>query len=64
MGKTSPILGLEPQILGVLEDGEKTSRGIAAALNIEEKQLLETIRRMLEDGKLMVGKQNKYGIKH
>ncbi len=64
MGKTSPILSLEPQILGVLEGGEKTSRGIAAALDIEEKQLLETIRRMLEDGKLILGKQNRYGIKH
>ena len=59
-----PENSLESQILNVLAGGEMASRALAAVLDIEEKQLLETIQRMLEDGKLILGQQNRYGIKN
>ncbi|MEM6543211.1 MAG: RecQ family zinc-binding domain-containing protein, partial [Bacteroidota bacterium] len=62
--RDSDCSSLEIQILRVLSDGEKTSRILATALNVEEKELLQTIRKMLADGKLILRQQNKYGIKN
>ncbi len=60
--KAIPSGSLEDQILEVLATGDKSSRDITEILNMEEEDLIKAIRVLLEDGKVIVREQNKYGI--
>lgn len=50
-------------IIELLSSGPKTSRELEKLINFEEEHILESLRELLEDGKLKLNSNNTYGIK-
>ena len=62
-GHEEENLDMKKNILHILSSGAKTSRELARSINGGEGHILESIKELLEDGKIKLNTDNTYGIK-
>ena len=57
-----PSQDITKDILSLLKQSPKSSRGVIASLNYSEEHLLESIKNLLEDGRIRINSRNEYEI--